>query len=82
MTITTSRDMPFSFSDQTPDYSMFALHSKENNMKYIHPMNVTEMSGIKIKKEPHQISRDGYRYNSYPRLMDIIKFKFRKYFFN
>ena len=63
MTITTSRDMPFSFSDQTPDYSMFALHSKENSMKYIHPMNVTEMSGIKIKKTPHQISRDGNRYN-------------------
>ena len=57
-------------------YKKIFLNTKSHEFIYSSILNYKKLSKYRV------ISRDGYRYNSYPRLMDIIKFKFRKSFFN
>ena len=55
-TINSCDDMPFSFSGCEPDYSRLHLHTIENRIQYIHPMNVSVLSGIDITKGQQKIA--------------------------
>ncbi len=55
-TINSCGDMPFPFSGSQPDYSRLHLHTIENRILYIHPMNVSVLSGIDITKGQQKIA--------------------------